>query len=206
MIENIKEVYNKISEFLNEKEKNDFNNIIINNELLVIRIKEQRRKKEIMLQLRNIIPNYEIVEENKYWTKIKINKNYIILEYVVDSHILIPSSFLEKFGYKELGVKKIDYIDINSKTIKSEKINKYNVKYGYYNKKIEEMLNEKFEKIIGEIRSKLKRWVKKKGRLEIKEDEIKTIVNFFLITWLRNPERIKEYNEYSLTSEIVGRI
>ena len=40
MIENIKEVYNKISEFLNEKEKNDFNNIIINNELLVIRIKE----------------------------------------------------------------------------------------------------------------------------------------------------------------------
>lgn len=205
MIEDIKEVHNKISEFLNEEEKNDFKNIIINNELLVIRIKE-RRKQEIMLQLGNIIPNYEIAEENKYWTKIKINKNYIIFEYVVDSHILIPSSFLEKFGYKELGVKKIDYIDINSKTIKSEKINKYNVKYGYYNKKIEEMLSEKFEKIIGEIRSKIKRWVKKKGRLEIKEDEIKTIVNFFLITWLRNPKRIKEYNDYSLTSEIVGRI
>ena len=205
MIEDIKEVHNKISEFLNEEEKNDFKNIIINNELLVIRIKE-RRKQEIMLQLGNIIPNYEIAEENKYWAKIKINKNYIIFEYVVDSHILIPSSFLEKFGYKELGVKKIDYIDINSKTIKSEKINKYNVKYGYYNKKIEEMLSEKFEKIIGEIRSKIKRWVKKKGRLEIKEDEIKTIVNFFLITWLRNPKRIKEYNDYSLTSEIVGRI
>jgi len=205
MIENIKEVYKKISEVLNEKEKNDFNNTIINNELLIIRIKE-RRKKEIILQLRNIIPTYQIIEENKYWTKIKINKNYIILEYVVDSHILIPSSFLEKFGYKELGVKKIDYIDIDSKTIKSEKINKYNVQYGYYNKKVEEMLNEKFEKIIGEIRSKLKRWVKKKGMLEIKQDEIKTVVNFFLITWLRNPKRIKEYNEYSLTSEIVGRI
>ena len=205
MIENIKEVYKKISEVLNEKEKNDFNNTIINNELLIIRIKE-RRKKEIILQLRNIIPTYQIIEENKYWTKIKINKNYIILEYVVDSHILIPSSFLEKFGYKELGVKKIDYIDIDSKTIKSEKINKYNVQYGYYNKKVEEMLNEKFEKIIGEIRSKLKRWVKKKGMLEIKQDEIKTVVNFFLITWLRNPKRIKEYNKYSLTSEIVGRI
>ena len=205
MIENIKEVYDKISKFLNEEEKNDFNNTIINNELLIIRIKE-RRKNEIILQLRNIIPNYEIVEENKYWTKIKKNKNYIILEYVVDSHILIPSSFLEKFGYKELGVKKIDYIDINSKTIKSEKINKYNVQYGYYNKKVEKMLNEKFEKIIGEIRSKLKRWVKKTGMLEIKQDEIKTVVNFFLITWLRNPKRIKEYNEHSLTSEIVGRI
>ena len=34
------------------------------------------------------------------------------------------------------------------------------------------MLNEKFEKNIGEIRSKLKRWVKKKGMLEIKEDEM----------------------------------
>ena len=205
MIENIKEVYNKISKFLNEEEKNDCNNTIINNELLIIRIKE-RRKNEIILQLRNIIPTYQIIEENKYWTKIKINNNYIILEYVVDSHILIPSSFLEKFGYKELGVKKIDYIDINSKTIKSEKINKYNVKYGYYNKKVEEMLNEKFEKNIGEIRSKLKRWMKKKGMLEIKEEEIKTIVNFYLITWLRNPKRIEEYNEYSLTSEIVGRI
>lgn len=205
MIENIKEVYNKISKFLNEEEKNNLNNTIINNELLIIKIKE-RRKNEIILQLRNIIPTYQIIEENKYWTKIKINNNYIILEYVVDSHILIPSSFLEKFGYKELGVKKIDYIDINSKTIKSEKINKYNVKYGYYNKKVEEMLNEKFEKNIGEIRSKLKRWVKRKGMLEIKEDEIKTIVNFFLITWFRNPKRIEEYNEYSLTSEIVGRI
>ena len=205
MIENIKEVYNKISKFLNEEEKNNLNNTIINNELLIIKIKE-RRKNEIILQLRNIIPTYQIIEENKYWAKIKINNNYIILEYVVDSHILIPSSFLEKFGYKELGVKKIDYIDINSKTIKSEKINKYNVKYGYYNKKVEEMLNEKFEKNIGEIRSKLKRWVKKKGMLEIKEDEIKTIVNFFLITWFRNPKRIEEYNEYSLTSEIVGRI
>ena len=112
------------------------NNTIINNELLIIKIKE-RRKNEIILQLRNIIPTYQIIEENKYWTKIKINNNYIILEYVVNSHILIPSSFLEKFGYKELGVKKIDYIDINSKTIKSEKINKYNVKYGYYNKKVE---------------------------------------------------------------------
>ena len=40
----------------------------------------------------------------------------------------------------------------------------------------------------------------------MKEDEIKTIVNFFLITWFRNPKRIEEYNEYSLTSEIVGRI
>lgn len=205
MIENIKEVYNKISKFLNEEEKNNLNNTIINNELLIIKIKE-RRKNEIILQLRNIIPTYQIIEENKYWAKIKINNNYIILEYVVDSHILIPSSFLEKFGYKELGVKKIDYIDINSKTIKSEKINKYNVKYGYYNKKVEEMLNEKFEKNIGEIRSELKRWVKRKGMLEIKEDEIKTIVNFFLITWFRNPKRIEEYNEYSLTSEIVGRI
>lgn len=205
MIENIKEVYDKISKFLNEEEKNDFNNTIINNELLIIRIKE-RRKNEIILQLRNIIPTHQIIEKNKYWTKIKINNNYIILEYVVDSHIIIPSSFLEKFGYKELDGKKIDYIDIKSKTIKSEKINKYNVKYGYYNKKIEEMLNEKFEKNIGEIRSKLKRWVKKKGMLEIKEDEIKTIVNFFLITWFRNPKRIEEYNEYSLTSEIVGRI
>ena len=205
MIENIKEVFNKISKFLNEEEKNNLNNTIINNELLIIKIKE-RRKNEIILQLRNIIPTYQIIEENKYWAKIKINNNYIILEYVVDSHILIPSSFLEKFGYKELGVKKIDYIDINSKTIKSEKINKYNVKYGYYNKKVEEMLNEKFEKNIGEIRSKLKRWVKRKGMLEIKEDEIKTIVNFFLITWFRNPKRIEEYNEYSLTSEIVGRI
>lgn len=205
MIENIKEVYNKISKFLNEEEKNNLNNTIINNELLIIKIKE-RRKNEIILQLRNIIPTYQIIEENKYWAKIKINNNYIILEYVVDSHILIPSSFLEKFGYKELGVKKIDYIDINSKTIKSEKINKYNVKYGYYNKKVEEMLNEKFEKNIGEIRNKLKRWVKRKGMLEIKENEIKTIVNFFLITWFRNPKRIEEYNEYSLTSEIVGRI
>ena len=205
MIENIKEVYNKISEFFNEEEKNDFNNTIINNSLLIMRIKE-RRKKEIILRLRNIIPTYQIIEENKYWTKIKINNNYLIFQYVVDSHILIPSSFLEKFGYKELGVKKIDYIDIDSKTIKSEKANKYNVKYGYYNKKVEEMLNEKFEKNIGEIRSKLNRWVKKKGMLEIKEDEIKTIVNFFLITWIRNPKSIEEYNEDSLTSEIVGRI
>ena len=36
MIENIKEVYDKISKFLNEEEKNDFNNTIINNELLII--------------------------------------------------------------------------------------------------------------------------------------------------------------------------
>lgn len=44
MIENIKEVYNKISKFLNEEEKNNLNNTIINNELLIIKIKEHRKK------------------------------------------------------------------------------------------------------------------------------------------------------------------
>ena len=60
------------------RKKKNLNNTIINNELLIIKIKE-RRKNEIILQLRNIIPTYQIIEENKYCTKIIINNNYIIL-------------------------------------------------------------------------------------------------------------------------------
>lgn len=77
--------------------------------------------------------------------EINRDKNYIILEYVVNSHIIIPNSILEHFGYKSREGIKIDYLDMNDKIIKSEKTKKYKTEYGYYSKFVEDILNNDFE-------------------------------------------------------------
>lgn len=138
MKNDIGELYERIKEELNENERNNSELYIYtsngfveyktnyNKDTLSIRIKiKENRRKNILLILEKLKLSYRITNDNKYCVVIEINKNrnYIILDYVVNSHITIPNSFLEHFGYRTNEGMKVDYIDIKDKKIKSQKKN-----------------------------------------------------------------------------------
>lgn len=151
--------------------------------------------------------NYKIINDNKYYVVIEINKNrnYIILDYVVNSHITIPNSFLEHFGYRTNEGIKVNYIDINNKKIKSQKTKKYKAEYGYYSKLIEDILNNNFETKMAMITKEINDFRNRKN-LEVlfTKEKIEDIYSFFDVTTYRNTKILKQVNEESIASKIMG--
>lgn len=181
----------------NKKLEND--NLCIN-----IKLKENRIDNFLMI-LDGLKLNYKITNDNKYYKIIELNKNknYIVIDYVVESHIVIPQSFLKSFGYKTQNGFFVDYMDTVTSEIKSEKTNKFGTKYGYYIKIIEDRISDEYESKIGLINKKLD--LLYKGNLitlDVKEEKI--IMDFFDITLYRNPKSLEDFNKYSVTSILVG--
>lgn len=220
MKDEIEHIYKKIKEKLNNIEKEYCNYLIYKDNMLIeyksiykkdtlslnIKLKENR-KTYFLIVLDELKIKYKIVSDNEYYTMIELeqNKNYILIDYVVDSHIIIPQSFLERFGYKTKDGKKITFINIKKMQIESEKIKKYGAEYGYYSKKIEEILNHEFEKEIGEIRRKIHSYIKQNKKIiTFPNNEMECIYNFFSITTYRNPKVLQEFNRKSIVSAISG--
>lgn len=220
MKNDIEELYERIKEELNDNEKNNSGLYIYtsngfveyktnyNKDTLSIRIKiKENRRKNILLILEKLKLSYRITNDNKYCVVIEINKNrnYIILDYVVNSHITIPNSFLEHFGYRTNEGMKVDYIDIKDKKIKSQKTKKYKTQYGYYSKLTEDILNINFETKIAMITKKIHDFRNRKNpRVSFTKEEIEDIYNFFDVTTYRNTKMLEQVNEKSVASKIIG--
>jgi len=220
MEQNIENIYLSIIKELNENEKKHSEYLIYTergffkyqqhfnkkNLCLNIKIKDNRKNDFInILNSLNII--YTIYNDNKYNTVFELNRNcnYIIIDYVVDSHITIPKSFLEHFGYKTINGKMVDYIEINNKTIESKKIKEYGAEYGYYNKFLEDFLSNNFETKIAMITKQINMFRNEKIKnIAFSKDMIEDIYNFFDITTYRSPKMLKNLNEQSLSSILTG--
>lgn len=220
MRNNIEKLYERIILNLNEDEKNHCGLYVYtvhgfteykkyhSKETLSLRLKIKENRKNILLQiLENIDIEYKISNDNKYYMVIEINKekNYIILDYVVNSHVIIPNSFLERFGYRTMDGMKVDYIDVNDISIKSKKTKEYKTEYGYYSKIIEDILNNNFETKIAMISKEINDFRNKKSKeVLFSKEKIEDIYNFFDVTTYRNVKFLNQVNQGSISSSIMG--
>jgi len=173
---------------------------------LVLKIRENR-KTNVLQILVGLDVKYKITSDNKYHSILEINKdkNYIILDYVVNSHVIIPNSFLEHFGYRTMAGMKVDYLDTSDKRIKSEKTKEYKTEYGYYSKFIEEILNNDFETKIAMITKEIHDFKNNKcEEILLTKDKIECIYNFFDVTTYRNIKFLNQVNQGSVSSLIIG--
>ena len=181
------------------------NNILNKNLCLELKIKDNR-KNDIIKVLINNKTVFKITNDNHYYTVIQLfeGNNYIILRYVVNSHIMIPRSFLSHFGNNTPNGIIVNYLSSETLDIKKEKVTKYGTSYGYYDKEVEEYLSANFECEMGKINKLITKFTK--GNIEkielLKYKEI--IMNFFDITCYRNPKCLQQFNENSFTSQIFG--
>ena len=218
--DNIEKIYEKIVNSLNEIEKENSHFLIYTKNGFIkykecynknflslnIKIKENRIKKFINI-LDDLNIHYLIIYENTDYSILEIKKdyNYIVLDYVVDSHVTIPKSFLKNFGYKSTNGVVIDYIDINTMKIKTKKIKEYGVIYGYYSKHIERYLSDNFESKIALINKEIKEFRKENlDNIILSNERLEDIYNFFDITTYRNLEFLKGFNEESISSKLIG--
>ena len=133
---NIEEIFNKILKRINEEERKNSgyylyteNGFIkyqdyFNKKTLSLNIKIiENRKQDIIEILNGLNVKYKITNDNENYIvlEIKENCNYIICEYVVNSHVTIPKSFLRHFGRKSKDGMIVDYIDMDCMTIESKK-------------------------------------------------------------------------------------
>lgn len=214
---NVEEIYEQILENIDkiEKEHSSYwlysdkgffeykNHFTKKNLCLNIKIKENRKKDFIQL-FDNLSINYKITNNNnKYYIVFELNpkSNYIILDYVVNSHITIPSSFLKKFGYRTKDGWMVDYIDINNLEIKTKKTKEYGSEYGYYSKFTEDILRNKFESRIGMITQEINLFKNNViNNIDFNKSKLEDIYNFFDITTYRNKNMLKQVNEASTIS------
>lgn len=218
----IENIYKSILKELNQEESsyaefgvyqsNSFIKNMVDNtkDNLSLNLKIKENRKQSVVDVLNRLSKGHIVEENKYKIvyEIKKEKNYVICDYVVNSHVTIPRSFLKHFGRKDSsGAKVVDYIDIDTKQIKSKKVKEYGAKYAYYDKEIEDFLSENFESKFGEVKTLIYDLIKEKElSIELTEEIKSVIYGFFLITLYRNPKSLKFVNEESLASKLLGGI
>lgn len=218
----IENIYKSILKELNQEESNHaefgvyqsnsfIKNMVDNtkdNLSLNLKIKENRRQS--VIDVLNKLSKGHIVAENKYKIvyEIKKEKNYIICDYVVNSHVTVPQSFLKHFGRRDdTGAMVVDYIDINTKQIKSKKVKDYGAEYAYYDIETEEFLSKNFETRIANINKEIDKFRNKKiTNIKLTEKIKSDIYNFFLITLYRNPKSLKIVNEESLASKLLGGI
>ena len=217
----VKTIYLNIIDKLNKEEKNHVQYLIKNQNSLYaynvgdsenflclnIQIKD-KRKDDFYNILDGLNLKYKVIGENKYFAIIEINENlnYIYLEFVVNSHVIIPCSFLKHFSIKDSDdCKIVYYIDMKTLKIEKEKIKKYGTQYGYYSKQIEEYLSDFFEAKIGKITAILKDFTTKKIKnFEFSQENLNTIYDFFNITLIRNPKFLRGVNDRSICSKIFG--
>ena len=216
----IKDIYSHILNELEEIEKDNSEYIrCVNNGYiplgrinslkdtsLLLKIKENR-KEEVKKIIKRYCSNCKIINEDQYYTKIEIKEklNYILIKYVVNSHVTTPKSLLNRFAHKTEDGQKIYYIDIDEMIIKEEKTRDYGAEYGYYSKELEEVLNREFEGKFQLITKAISEFGKGKVKnLDITHEMQETIYDFFDISTYRNKKMVEEVNKNSATSILVG--
>lgn len=166
-----------------------------------------RAKENYILKIENKIKKYNIVLENKiedsFYTEYDLkNANIkILIEHIVNSHILVPAVLLRDFMDND---KKLYYIDAKTRKILDGSVRKYNTKLGYYSKFFEKYLSDKYENKIGDIKAKIYKFM-----FENDNDESEKLIFYnlyndiealFKMSLFRNPDFIEEVNKESISS------
>lgn len=151
--------------------------------------------KEFDIQVNEIIKNnYYVIYEVK-------KQQYLYIEFVVNSHVLIPECLLSGFVSDD-GF--LYYIDTKTNKINKTSKRKYNTSFGYYSKHFEEYLSKNYENKIGIIKKKIEELVfKKVKQIQFRGlmEDIKSLLN---MSFFRNPRFIEEINKESLSSNFIS--
>jgi len=175
-------------------------NCVIKN-CIRIRIKENYIEK-----LNKILKSLDINIKEKISDKYHLiyemeNEKYIYIQFIVNSHVLVPECLLKDFVSKD---KHLYYIDTVDNKINKTSKRKYNTILGYYTKYFEEYLSKKYENKIGEIKKKIEELVFDRVK-EIQfvglSNDIKSLLN---MSFFRNPRFIEEINKESLSSRLIN--
>ena len=166
-----------------------------------IQIKENHFEK-FKNKLKEINIKFDEKIKNNYYVIFELEKQkYIYIEFVVNSHVLVPKCLLNDFVSEDTH---LYYIDTNkNKIIKSSK-RSYNTIFGYYTKYFEDYLSQNYENKIGKIKKKIEQLeFEKKEQIQFVGlfEDVKSLLN---MSFFRNPRFIKEINEESLSSKLTN--
>ena len=141
-------------------------------------------------------------QEDCFYTEYTLSNTNIrlLIEHVVNSHILVPAVLLKDFMDDD---KKLYYIDGKTEKISSGSVKKYNTQIGYYSKFFEIYLSINYENKIGEIKSQLNKFVfDKPDNIEL-NNLYNDIELLFKMSLFRNPEFVEQVNAESLSSILI---
>ena len=166
-----------------------------------VKIKENHFEK-FKNVLKEINIKFNEIIQNNYYVIYEIEKQkYIYIEFVVNSHVLVPQCLLTDFLSDD---KCLYYIETNTNEIVKSSKKKYNTVFGYYTKYFEEYLSKNYENKIGKIKKKIEKFVFDKVEqiqfVGLVED-VKSLLN---MSFFRNPRFIKEINKESLSSKLIN--
>lgn len=161
--------------------------------------KEELKNFVKKLRLNGVL--YKEQSSNKYFDIYEITKNnFLIIEFVVNSHIQLPKVILKDFIEEDC---RLYYLDLTKKEIKQSSARKFNTELGYFSLQFEEYLSNEYESAIGIVKEKL-------NRFNLEEQENidlngygKKIKELFSVAWYRNPNTVSRVNELSTTSSII---
>ena len=224
IIVDINRIFEKLVEKLNENERKNYSFGIWRNNSFFFCENVKKDKKSLKIKIieerKKVLIDYfkEIVKEDNLDFEIKLNKNYcsvyrigqyenyLIFEYVVNSHVQIPQCILKNFLDKNVSDKSkcICFIDMEDYKIKNMKIKEFDAEYGHYSKWIEEYFCKECESIIGNLKQEINSFARKKIHEIDLELYVNSIKNVFMLQLYRNPKFLEEINQKSLTSIIVG--
>lgn len=164
-------------------------------------VKVQTKQKFEKKLLKAFVPlNLTQIEKTKYETIYKFNENdFLIIEYVVDSHIIVSEFLLEDFKSNDT---RLYYIDTVNDKIKKGSVRNFNTKFGHYSLKFEEYLNKNFENKMGNIKKKIEGFVIKKSNEVQFVDLFNDVKSFLNMSFFRNPRFIEEINKTALSSRL----
>lgn len=208
-MKNIKDIYKLVIDICSEQEKETYQflsyengdyvskDVILDNKLcLNLRIKNNRMIYFLDYLNENDI-NYTIKYVDKYCQIIKIfnDDNYIIFDYVVNSHVIIPKSILKHFGKKTENGWFVSYYSFSDKKILFSNIKKYGTEYGYYDMKIEERISKEYEQKFDSVTAEIAKFVRGGNQTISLNKEL--IHSFLDITVYRRPDFTVNVNKRS---------
>lgn len=166
--------------------------------LNAVKVQIKQKFEEKILKL--FVPlNLNQIDKTKYETIYEFNENnFLIIEYVVNSHIIVSEFLLEGFKSNDT---RLYYIDTVNDKIKKGSVRNFNTKFGHYSLRFEEYLNKNFENKMGNVKKKIEDFVINKSN-EVQFVDLFNVVKIFLnMSFFRNPRFIDEINQTALSSK-----
>lgn len=156
-------------------------------------------EKELLSWFNNI--NMNEINRSKYGAIFSLSSDfYLLIEYVVDSHIIIPKSILKDFKSEDT---RVYYINSKTNKIKFGSARKFNTRFGYYSLAFEEFLSKNYENNIGKIKKKIEDVFFSNSDVKQCNIAIEDIQNFLDSSLIRNPQFVLDVNEKSLSSKLI---
>ena len=141
------------------------------------------------------------IVDSKYGIVYVLDGNcYLFIEYVVNSHIIVPELILKDYKDKDT---RIYYINMENNNIMSSSVKRFNAKFGYYSLRFEEFLNRNYETNIGKIKKQIEKNMLDNPNLKQCTINIDEIQKFLDSSLIRNPQFVSDINKISVSSKAI---